>query len=91
MAGLYWNIPCRVFSTTRLICGVVVAVTKDDPYWRELDITHPKLMTAPGGEERCHSVLNALALLRMQAGDEDWVLVHDAARPCLRRQILTIL
>lgn len=68
-----------------LICGVVVAVTKGDPYWRELAITHPKLMTAPGGEERCHSVLNALALLRMQAGDEDWVLVHDAARPCLRR------
>ena len=68
------------------ISGVVVAVTDGDPYWQELAISHPKLMTASGGEERCHSVLNALQVLRAQADDNDWVLVHDAARPCLRRE-----
>ena len=34
--------------------------------------------------ERCHSVLNALCRIREEANAEDWVLVHDAARPCLR-------
>ncbi len=70
------------------IGGVVVALTDGDPYWQELAITHHKLMTASGGEERCHSVLNALQVLRAQADDNDWVLVHDAARPCLRREDL---
>lgn len=70
------------------ISGVVVALSEGDPYWQELVITHPKLVVAPGGQERCHSVLNALQLLRQQAAEEDWVLVHDAARPCLRREDL---
>jgi 2-C-methyl-D-erythritol 4-phosphate cytidylyltransferase len=69
-----------------LISGVVVAVSDGDPYWQKLAITHPKLLTASGGAERCHSVLNALGALRAQAGGDDWVLVHDAARPCLRRE-----
>jgi 2-C-methyl-D-erythritol 4-phosphate cytidylyltransferase len=69
-----------------LISGVAVAVTDGDPYWQELSLDHPKLMVAPGGEERCHSVLNALQLLQQSAADDDWVLVHDAARPCLRRE-----
>lgn len=77
----------RFFDHPR-ISGVVVVVTDGDPYWQELAISHPKLMTASGGEERCHSVLNALQVLRAQADDNDWVLVHDAARPCLRREDL---
>lgn len=35
------------------------------------------------GHERAHSVLNALQYLQTVAGAEDWVLVHDAARPCV--------
>lgn len=38
----------------------------------------------PGGSERCDSVLSALAALQEIAADEDWVMVHDAARPCVR-------
>lgn len=67
------------------INGVVVAVSHGDPYWQQLAISHPKLLSAPGGEERCHSVLNALQVLQQHAAANDWVLVHDAARPCLRR------
>jgi 2-C-methyl-D-erythritol 4-phosphate cytidylyltransferase len=70
------------------ISAVVVAVTDGDPYWQDLAISHPKLLIAPGGEERCHSVQNALSVLQAQAAAEDWVLVHDAARPCLRREDL---
>lgn len=70
------------------IAGVVVALSDGDPYWQRLAISHPKLRLAIGGEERCHSVLNALHALQADAGEEDWVLVHDAARPCLRREDL---
>ncbi len=42
------------------------------------------LIRAPGGAERCHSVLNGLQALSTMAADSDWVLVHDAARPCVR-------
>ncbi len=61
--------------------GVTVALAADDPYWRE--IAPPRVLTALGGTERSHSVRNALAALAPRAQAEDWVLVHDAARPCL--------
>ncbi|HHJ12883.1 MAG TPA: 2-C-methyl-D-erythritol 4-phosphate cytidylyltransferase [Gammaproteobacteria bacterium] len=41
-----------------------------------------------GGSERCHSVLNGLDALAGRAQAQDWVLVHDAARPCLRSEDL---
>ena len=42
-----------------------------------------KRWVVTGGAERCHSVLNGLEALRQHADLTDWVLVHDAARPCL--------
>ncbi len=68
--------------------GVVVVLSENDPWWRDLSLHHAKLYTALGGDERCHSVLNALNSLISQADENDWVLVHDAARPCLRREDL---
>lgn len=47
-----------------------------------------RLLRAPGGDKRCHSVLNGLRALHGKARPEDWVLVHDAARPCVRPQDL---
>jgi 2-C-methyl-D-erythritol 4-phosphate cytidylyltransferase len=74
------------------IAGVCVAVGDSDDRWEHCAYAgHPKIIRAQGGEERCHSVLNALALLRQRADAEDWVLVHDAARPCLRREDLDAL
>ena len=67
------------------IHGGVVAISSDDGYWPTLSIeTDKPLWVADGGAERCHSVLNALQCLSVRAADDDWVLVHDAARPCLR-------
>lgn len=50
-----------------------------------------RLMRAEGGDKRCHSVLNGLRALADQAADDDWVLVHDAARPCVRQHDLRLL
>jgi 2-C-methyl-D-erythritol 4-phosphate cytidylyltransferase len=64
--------------------AVAVAISLEDPYWPELDISkHPDVITAPGGKERADSVLSALKALQGRAAEDDWVLVHDAARPCL--------
>lgn len=69
-----------------LVRGVVVALDPGDALWPEtVHANHPGVWTCAGGAERCHSVLNALVGLAGRAADDDWVLVHDAARPCLRR------
>jgi len=49
------------------------------------------VLDARGGQERCHSVLNGLEVLGRHAHADDWVLVHDAARPCVRREDLGLL
>jgi len=67
-----------------VFAAVSVAISAEDPYWPELDISsHGNIITAPGGKERADSVLSALTAIRAAASDEDWVLVHDAARPCI--------
>jgi 2-C-methyl-D-erythritol 4-phosphate cytidylyltransferase len=74
----------RLAAQTEL-SGMVVAISKADERWPELELNLGiPLYVAPGGEERCHSVLNALNSLAEFAADDDWVLVHDAARPCVR-------
>lgn len=74
------------------IAGIVVAVAEDDAHWATLEIDIPvPLVRAPGGQERCHSVLNALDALQGMAADTDAVLVHDAARPCVRPADLAAL
>lgn len=66
--------------------GAVVALAENDPYWKE--IAPPNVLVTAGGLERSHSVRNGLTALADRAGRDDWVLVHDAARPCLSRQDL---
>jgi len=72
--------------------GVVVALSPDDsdwPGWRE--IGGKPVITCVGGGERADSVLAGLHALPATVNDDQWVLVHDAARPCLRRRDLARL
>ncbi|HTV98036.1 MAG TPA: 2-C-methyl-D-erythritol 4-phosphate cytidylyltransferase [Steroidobacteraceae bacterium] len=64
---------------------VAVVVAADDARWPELAarIGSEKLLTAIGGASRQASVLSGLKALESLAAAGDWVLVHDAARPCL--------
>ncbi len=63
---------------------ISIAITETDPYWPELAISkHDKIVTAAGGKERADSVLSALTALEHHAQADDWVFVHDAARPCI--------
>jgi 2-C-methyl-D-erythritol 4-phosphate cytidylyltransferase len=63
----------------------VVVINKKDLYWSDLQFNSPHLLTVLGGEERCHSVFNGLMALKTIAKKNDWILVHDAARPLLHR------
>ena len=72
--------------------AVSVAISVEDPYWPELPLaSHAKVVTAAGGKERADSVLSALKAIRDVAADSDWVLVHDAARPCLTTDDIHLL
>ncbi|HEY5702244.1 MAG TPA: 2-C-methyl-D-erythritol 4-phosphate cytidylyltransferase [Gammaproteobacteria bacterium] len=75
----------EVFTKHPDIEAVIVAISDTDEYWNELPVSrHPKVKTTEGGIERCHSVMNCLDYLSDIADESDWVLVHDAARPCLK-------
>jgi len=65
--------------------GIIIAVDAADERFDALaaDLPGP-VRRVTGGAERADSVLAALDYLAGQAEADDWVLVHDAARPCLR-------
>ncbi|MCL4316119.1 MAG: 2-C-methyl-D-erythritol 4-phosphate cytidylyltransferase [Gammaproteobacteria bacterium] len=71
------------------ISGLAAAIAADDAQFQCIAdaLRHygKPLTVAPGGVERHHSVRNALRELARQAAADDWVLVHDAARPCVRK------
>lgn len=75
------------------IAGITVAVAADDPYWQRylLGARKNPVRIATGGDTRAHSVLNALISLRDELKPDDWILVHDAARPCLHPRDLSLL
>ncbi|MBV6422513.1 MAG: 2-C-methyl-D-erythritol 4-phosphate cytidylyltransferase [Steroidobacteraceae bacterium] len=69
---------------------VVVAIAADDTAWPHVAARCGERGTCPigavtGGAERAESVLRALIALRSGLDDDEWVLVHDAARPCIAR------
>lgn len=67
------------------INGIVVALAEQDPWWAGLDLQLDcELLIADGGRERADSVLNAVDKLAGHISGDPWLLVHDAARPCLR-------
>lgn len=65
--------------------AIVVALGEFDEYWPDTEFaSHPMLQTVTGGAERVNSVFNALQFLLAQGVAADaWVMVHDAARPCI--------
>lgn len=65
------------------IAQVVVAISDDDPYFSALPLAnHNQIVRVSGGKERADSVLSALQYVK-QHQCAPWVLVHDAARPCI--------
>ena len=72
------------------ISHVVIALGEHDEYFPKLAIAHhDNVSTVVGGKERVDSVLAGLKSLNAES--QPWVLVHDAARPCVTHHDLTQL
>ena len=72
------------------ISGLVIALRSDDAYFADIKINSNKpVLRTTGGVERADSVLNALKTLfqyNQFDAKNDWVMVHDAVRACLKQQ-----
>lgn len=65
--------------------AIVIALHAEDRWWPQTPKPEsPPLITVNGGATRCQSVYNGLLALASRADEHDWILVHDAARPCVR-------
>jgi 2-C-methyl-D-erythritol 4-phosphate cytidylyltransferase / 2-C-methyl-D-erythritol 2,4-cyclodiphosphate synthase len=80
---LEWSL--RALLAEPRVHAVVVALASDDAHWPGVaaKLQSPKLRTTIGGVNRQDTVTNGLDALAAEAAADDWVLVHDAARPCL--------
>ena len=88
---LEWSL--RALLAEPRIQGIVVVLAAGDAHWGEIarSLDSPKLLTTIGGAHRQDSVMNGLEYLAPTAQADDWILVHDAARPCLRAGDLSAL
>jgi 2-C-methyl-D-erythritol 4-phosphate cytidylyltransferase len=74
------------------VAGLMVALAPGDTHWPQLtQIAGKPVRIADGGEERADSVLAGLRALAHEVRAEDFVLVHDAARPCVRGEDISAL
>lgn len=76
--------------TDARVRGVLTGISNQDHHWQTVApalARLPKFLGKyPGGETRAQTVLNGLKELAKHADSEDWVLVHDAVRPCVRHE-----
>lgn len=88
---LEWSL--RPLLDESRIAGIAIALAADDTRWPVVAAALPrdKIDTVIGGASRQESVLNGLKALANRAAPGDWVVVHDAARPCLSAADLAAL
>ncbi len=86
---LHWAL--EVFLNHSRIDSVILVLSPEDDLWAKNALQHPKLTVLNcGGETRAESVLNGLHASE-DIASEDWILVHDAARPGLTAGMLNHL
>jgi 4-diphosphocytidyl-2-methyl-D-erithritol synthase len=84
----------RALAREARIDAIVVVLSPHDAHWESYDWTEWQgrlRVLRCGGATRAASVSNGLAALREVCAADAWVLVHDAARPCLPRAALAHL
>ncbi|PIW37886.1 MAG: 2-C-methyl-D-erythritol 4-phosphate cytidylyltransferase [Hydrogenophilales bacterium CG_4_8_14_3_um_filter_62_83] len=80
----------QAFERAAAITRTYVVLAPDDDHWDRYDWSAlTKLVVLRcGGNSRAASVANGLRAIAGQVADADWLLVHDAARPCLSGTLL---
>jgi 2-C-methyl-D-erythritol 4-phosphate cytidylyltransferase len=80
--------------STKIFSKIIVVLAPTDNYFQKLNIANNNhIITTIGGSQRYNSVLNGIKKIQQtqKYSLNDWVLVHDAARPCLTKQDITLL
>ena len=80
---LEWSL--RALLAEPRIHAIVAVLAAGDGHWPQVaaKLNSPRLLITTGGAQRQDSVMNGLDFLSSRAAADDWILVHDAARPCL--------
>jgi 2-C-methyl-D-erythritol 4-phosphate cytidylyltransferase len=67
------------------VAGVMLSVAADDARWQECvpSDAGARVRTTTGGTQRAESVEAGLVALEGSVAGDEWILVHDAVRPCL--------
>jgi 2-C-methyl-D-erythritol 4-phosphate cytidylyltransferase len=79
-------------AACREVVGLMVVIADGDAYWHGLETVRGKpVRTATGAAERSGSVLSGLRALPADVDAEDFVLIHDAARPCISADDVAML
>lgn len=74
---------CRLIAVPQ-IEAIIIPSDLDCSLWSQVpSLQQSNVKQVKGGEQRAHSVLNGLLSIDQMASDNDWVLVHDIARPCI--------
>lgn len=73
------------------IARIFVVLAPADRHWERHDWSafgdRVEALRA-GGAHRAQSVLNALGEIEARVAKDDWILVHDGARPCIRAELV---
>lgn len=80
----------QTFFACPRIATINLALSVEDYFWRSLTLDSNSRLNLhyTGGDTRAQTVLNTLEAMRPQVADDDWILVHDAARPGLTVSLL---
>ena len=82
----------QVFFNHPRIASIHLALNPLDEFWRSLNLDSASKLKLhyTGGESRAATVLNTLNAMDVahDVDTDDWILVHDAARPGLTHQML---
>ncbi|HSI46565.1 MAG TPA: 2-C-methyl-D-erythritol 4-phosphate cytidylyltransferase [Methylophilus sp.] len=82
-----------VFEAMPEIASITIVIADKDPYWKPalLSECHKTRVVSVGGETRAASVLNGLRSIAASVNTDDWILVHDAARPGIDQAMINRL
>ncbi|WP_040556434.1 2-C-methyl-D-erythritol 4-phosphate cytidylyltransferase [Reinekea blandensis] len=71
------------FQSLPFIDQIILVLAEGDSLGQNIAANYPSVTTVNGGDERYGSVLNGLHWLQQRVSADDWVMVHDVARPCV--------
>ncbi len=83
--------PVLIMAESHRIESVFVVLSPTDVHFDQHDWSRFGARLSAlrvGGSTRAETVLNGLRAIESRVGPDDWILVHDAARPCLTRKLL---